>query len=305
MELPHDFQETVRNVHGEEGERWIEAFGGLIRYCEERWGCKVLEPFSLSYNFVAPVLFNDETDGVIKLCVPGEGVNNEVEALSFFNRKSGMVTMKDYDLEKGIILLDRINPGTSLSAVNDDQEAALIASDVLRNLWTDPPPSTDLPTTEDREKSLLQQLRKYPDGTDGLSKETLIEATEMFRWLNETSRKKRLLHGDFHHFNVLSDGKDSWLAIDPKGLIGEAEYDLIQYMLNCLPETDMRTVIGTRVSIFAEELSLQRDRILKWGFCHSVLAALWCLEDKAGCEQKPIQAAEAFKQLITGQLPDL
>ncbi len=299
MELPHDFQETVRNVHGGDGRRWIEEFDGLIRHCEERWGCRVLKPFSLSYNFVAPVLFGDGSEGVVKLCVPGIEVRNEVTALAHFNRRSGMVEMKDYDLEKGIILLERISPGTSLSAVEDDRETTMTAAGVLRNLWTDPPEEANLPTTEDREENFHRQIRKYPDGTDGFSKEILLEAAGMFRWLNETSLNKQLLHGDFHHFNVLSAEKGNWIAIDPKGLIGEVEYDLIQYMLNCLPETGMLPVISQRVSIFAEELSLQRDRILKWGFCHSVLAALWCMEDGSGCEQKPIQAAGVFRQLLS------
>lgn len=34
-----------------------------------------------------------------------------------------------------------------------------------------------------------------------------------------------LLHGDLHHYNVLSDVRRGWLAIDPKGVIGEVEYE--------------------------------------------------------------------------------
>ena len=29
-----------------------------------------------------------------------------------------------------------------------------------------------------------------------------------------------LLHGDLHHWNILSDADRGWMAIDPKGVIG-------------------------------------------------------------------------------------
>jgi len=40
-----------------------------------------------------------------------------------------------------------------------------------------------------------------------------------------------VLHGDLHHFNILSSG-DRWLAIDPKGIIGEPEFEPAAYLEN-------------------------------------------------------------------------
>jgi streptomycin 6-kinase len=34
-------------------------------------------------------------------------------------------------------------------------------------------------------------------------------------------REITVLHGDIHHDNILHFGERGWLAIDPKGLIGE------------------------------------------------------------------------------------
>jgi streptomycin 6-kinase len=36
----------------------------------------------------------------------------------------------------------------------------------------------------------------------------------------------RLLHGDLQHYNVLLDRKRGWLAIDPKGVVAEGEFEL-------------------------------------------------------------------------------
>lgn len=44
------------------------------------------------------------------------------------------------------------------------------------------------------------------------------------------------MHGDLHHENILSSVREPWLAIDPKGLIGESEYEVISFLLNNVPE---------------------------------------------------------------------
>ena len=40
-----------------------------------------------------------------------------------------------------------------------------------------------------------------------------------------------LVHGDFHHHNLLRHG-DRWLAIDPKPALGEPEYDVPPFLWN-------------------------------------------------------------------------
>lgn len=76
------------------------------------------------------------------------------------------------------------------------------------------------------------------------------------------------------------------MSIDPKGLVGEREYDLIQYMLNNLPGKNAYQTIKDRVNVFTEELSLQKDRLLLWGYCHSVLSTAWTV-DKEGSFAQP------------------
>jgi streptomycin 6-kinase len=44
-----------------------------------------------------------------------------------------------------------------------------------------------------------------------------------------------VLHGDFHHDNVMDGGPRGWLAIDPKGLIGEREFEFANLFRNTRP----------------------------------------------------------------------
>lgn len=41
-----------------------------------------------------------------------------------------------------------------------------------------------------------------------------------------------VLHGDVHHGNVLNFGARGWLAIDPRGLVGERAFDHANLLCN-------------------------------------------------------------------------
>jgi streptomycin 6-kinase len=53
------------------------------------------------------------------------------------------------------------------------------------------------------------------------------------------------LHGDIHHGNILDFGERGWLAIDPKGLIGERGFDYANNF--CNPDAAIATRPGRLV----------------------------------------------------------
>lgn len=87
------------------------------------------------------------------------------------------------------------------------------------------------------------------------------------------------------------------MAIDPKGLIGDREYDVIQYLLNKLPEDNVASVIEQRINIFTEELNLDKQKIIRWGFAHSVLANCWTVEENGRYNKAFFDAIQVFRQL--------
>jgi streptomycin 6-kinase len=131
IRLPKVFIKNIINVHKEKGEKWLRDFQSLIHECEQRWQLRILDPFELSYNFVAPAIRKDGTQMVIKLAVPGEEFLTEVKALQLF-KGNGMVQMLDVDKEKGILILERIRPGTNLASLENDEEATTFASQVMK-----------------------------------------------------------------------------------------------------------------------------------------------------------------------------
>ncbi|MFX5957215.1 aminoglycoside phosphotransferase family protein, partial [Acinetobacter baumannii] len=52
------------------------------------------------------------------------------------------------------------------------------------------------------------------------------------RRLLSEPRDPVVLHGDIHHGNILDFGPRGWLAIDPKGLFGERDFDFVNLFRN-------------------------------------------------------------------------
>ena len=89
-----------------------------------------------------------------------------------------------------------------------------------------------------------------------------------------------VLHGDLHHENVLDFGTAGWLAIDPKGVVGERAFDLVHHLFD--PDDpnppDMQT-IERQVALTADLAGVNRSRLRQWLLAWAGLSATWWLAD--------------------------
>ncbi|MDB5527936.1 MAG: 3-kinase [Devosia sp.] len=87
------------------------------------------------------------------------------------------------------------------------------------------------------------------------------------------------LHGDLHHDNIMSSDR-GWLAIDPKGLLGDASYEVANVFRNPYGASNLVTDprrIQALADAFAARLGFNRKRVLGWAAAHSALSACWDL----------------------------
>ncbi|HEY4166212.1 MAG TPA: aminoglycoside phosphotransferase family protein [Reyranella sp.] len=106
----------------------------------------------------------------------------------------------------------------------------------------------------------------------------LAEADLAARALLADPRDVVVLHGDIHHGNILDAGDRGWLAIDPKGLIGERCFDFV----NILRNPDAATALAPgrfahQVNVVSEAASLDRRRLMRWTLAFMGLSAAWHL----------------------------
>lgn len=124
-------------------------------------------------------------------------------------------------------------------------------------------------------------------------------AEGLFAELISSQAETFLLHGDLHHGNVLSAGRRPWLAIDPKGVVGERAYEtaaLLHNPVELLREPEPRKILARRMDLLSERLDLDRERVHRWGLAQAVLAAYWGLEDGG----RVWEEALAFAELLSG-----
>ncbi len=85
-----------------------------------------------------------------------------------------------------------------------------------------------------------------------------------------------VLHGDIHHGNVLHDAARGWLAIDPKGVVGERGYDYANMLCN----PDSATAVANlerRLEVVCEAAGLEWERQLMWLIAYLGLSAAWTI----------------------------
>jgi streptomycin 6-kinase len=237
---------------------------------------------------------------VVKMILdPNDEEWNSGAVVEAFEGK-GMVRL--LERRDGAMLLEKLDPGTPLVEMvleGHDQEATtIIASIILQVTPRDAPAET---MTAAR---LAEGFDRYKQrGSTEIPKDLLGDAMLVNRELLETQKDVRLLHGDLQHYNVLRDAKRGWVAIDPKGVVAEREFEIGAALRNPWGKPDLyssRPVIERRVNYYADALDLDRGRIKRWAFAQAVLSAIWSIEDSEWIppDLTPLRLARVLRSML-------
>lgn len=209
----------------------------IARYAR-RWSLDVAPPFpDLSYAYVAPAARADGSAAVLKLAVPDAELTSQVAALRAYAGR-GSVRLLRADAARGALLLERLRPGTPLTALaaDDPLEATRVAARVMRRLWRPPPTGARaFPTVAQWAAGLARLRRAHAGGTGPLPADLVETAEAWFARLVPSMAAPVLLHGDLHPGNILRATREPWLAIDPKGVVGEPAYEVGALLRNLTP----------------------------------------------------------------------
>jgi len=278
------FADRIKAAFGPEGESWLISLPPTIQDKAADWSLTLEPPFKdMNYNYVAPAARADGSRAVLKIGVPNPELYSEIKALKLYDGK-GIVKLLEVDLNAGAMLLERLDPGLPLFNLEDDERATRAACHVMRKLHkAGPAVNDDFPTIADWARG-MERLRSEFEGGTGPFPRNLVERAESdLSGLMSSMGAPTLLHGDLHHWNILSSQREPWLAVDPKGLIGEPEYETGAWLRNPFPQilewANPIETIKRRVDQFAAELSFDRQRVLAWGVYQAVLAAWWSYEE--------------------------
>ena len=244
-----------------------------------------------SCNYVARASHADTGEVVVKLRAPGIEFVRELEALRLYGGRRAVMLL-EADLANGAMMLESVRPGRVLADTGSDEEATTIAASVMQTLWRPAPEIHPFAAMSEFEGG-VEWLRVCSENKASPIPTTLANRAEgLLREFAASQDEPVLLHGDLHHYNILSAERVPWLAVDPKGVVGDPAYEVGPFLYNRLFETGSpASALKRRVDQMSEELGFERDRIVGAAIPRAVLAA-WPRGSTSEPWMDPLRCAE-------------
>jgi streptomycin 6-kinase len=277
----------TREEIGPDADAWIERVPRELPELAKRWSLTLGEPFDA--ETISYVLRAERVDGtpvVVKVLYPHfpeTPFAQEAAGLRMWDGR-GIVRLLDADTELGAQLLERAMPGTSALELSDD-DALSVAADVLHRMWSAPaaPHAAIRPLTEQAHIWATEIERDWNAAGQAYERELLERArTTLGRLADDLKRRPEkelvLVHGDLHHGNVLRAEREPWLAIDPKPMLGEREYDVRAPLCDrreaLFADADPSSRLRRRLDVLLGALGdIDVERALAWAFA---VELTWC-----------------------------
>jgi streptomycin 6-kinase len=210
------------------------------------WGLEMGESFALSnVSFVARV----GESMVLKVAYEGDDESlHEGDALELWD---GDGAVRLFRRSGRALLEERALPGDDLSRLSED-EATAIAVDLAMRLWR--PATTPFRPVQSEVSRWLDQAEHEGSELVALARELFAEIGGGVDWI---------VHGDFHHHNILRAG-DRFVAIDPKPYLADREYDVPSFLWNPIGNRmSDRAQTERRIAAFVDA-GLDEFRIRAW-----------------------------------------
>lgn len=286
---------NVVQAWGDAGRDWLAGLDALVAGIAADWELELGPAYPLSYHWVAPARRADGTRAVLKVGVADGHLDREVAALRAWDGH-GAVALLDHDRDRGAVLLERAEPGTTAEGLPRDEHATAVLVELLRALHSGPVPSAGLPHVRTEGGAFAAHLARFP-GDDPVPRAAVQRAAELFAELCASSPGDVVLHGDLHHANALGATRRPWLAIDPHGYVGDPGYDTGPLLHNPLTADADRLVAlaPARVHRLADGLGLPVERVRAWGYTRCVLSEVWSAEGGFPIDGRPLAVARRLQ----------
>lgn len=272
--VPARFAERIAGLEAEGGPAgadWVAALPHLVAEVLPEWELTIDgDPMTGHCSLVLPVR-SPRGPAVLKLGCPHREAEHEHLALRTWDGR-GAVTLLRANPARSVLLLERL----TTEDLGDlwDEEAVAVVAGLYADLHVPPLPQVR-PLTP-----WVSEILDRPGGRR-LPRQVLDRARSTLRSL-ERLGGERLLHGDLHYGNVLSDGTD-WVAIDPKPVGGHPAWEVAPLLANRAAEmgtgASLRWSVRRRVEVVCEVSGLDEDVVRPVCALREVVNAIWATED--------------------------
>jgi streptomycin 6-kinase len=258
--------ERLRWLEAQPGGRdWLARLPALASECADTWELRLGEPYE--YAFVSLALrveLRDSTHAVLKIGFPHRESEHEADALAHYDGR-GAVRLLGHDRERRALLLERCEPGTTLLDGMGEIDSLRIAARLLSRLWRPPRPAHPFRFLAfDADRWVRTLPARWEHLRRPFERNLLDELVAAFVELPTSQGELVVCHQDFHRGNVLRAEREEWLAIDPKPVVAEREFDTAALI------RDGDGDPCERLDFLASELGLDRERMRRWALAHTL-----------------------------------
>lgn len=281
MNTPYCFkQNEMENIVTHFGKDFYDKVLRDIEVYADKWA---LTSFHFIPSYSANLVFRCDSKhfgrSVLKIGNPSGEIVKEFNTLLQYNGRK-FCRVFDADMENGVLLEACVQPGTPLRAENSLDKRLSVFCSLYKGLHIPPAKAELYPTYTEWVDRITEYMSKRED-----CKELFLhmqKARDICLSVSSLYSEKVLLHGDFHHDNILLAEDEEYVMIDPKGVIGDPVFDVPRFILNEFGEekgTEAFNRINYIIGVFEKELHIPNSILRQCLFVETLMGVCWCVED--------------------------
>lgn len=271
-------EKNVIGIFADYGKNWLMQLPAIVETLAAHWSLSNIQPVNnMSYNYVAFAMQDKKVPVVLKISCDKQLITDEYQTLKFWHGQ-GAIAVFDFNAEFNALLLEQAIPGYLLKEHHplNIQDTIHIYANVVKKLVAQAMPAQAFTHAS----KWCAAINRIPAGV--ISNHYIEKAKTIREMLLTTVLQEYLCHGDLHLENIIQMN-NSWVVIDPKGIIGEMAFEAAAFDL--VSKDEMQQVeanphiIVERVTLLANALHIDYQRLLSWIYLRVMISLQWFIED--------------------------
>lgn len=273
----------------QETEQIVERFGRpfyekVLRDLDSYAAKWALSSIRLIPSYSANLVFRCHSElygnAVLKIGHPSFGtIVTELRVLREYGGRR-FCRVFDADPDNGVILEQSVEPGRPLREESDLDTRLAVFCSLYEDLYVEPAKADLYPTYTEWVNNITAYMSTRPDCTQLY--EYMEKAKELHESVSAAYTRRLLLHGDFHHDNILRGENGEYVLIDPKGVVGDPVFDVPRFIVNEFGDDRTEETarhINNILRVLEQRLAIPDNVLRQCLFVETIMGLCWCVED--------------------------